>query len=214
MNLQSTIDIYAGGPGSGCNPEAGHCGRPSSADAYIDSYRQTFADAAGKFNKAVGDLGIVNSRMKSAASLEEKMVRKGRTDFSQVKDVAGFRVTVPSLKDLNEAVGRLKGQFEVTEEENKLDNPTGGFYRAYHLTAQVDGKPVELQVRTQNQSRLAKWMHDSVYKGSLKNDSVATNYASKLSDALYKIDKGGQGNMPDCPPVMKSNCFSMSMPYA
>lgn len=28
MNLQSTISIYGGGPGSGCNPEAGKCGRP------------------------------------------------------------------------------------------------------------------------------------------------------------------------------------------
>ena len=28
MNLQSYIEIYGGGPGSGCNPDAGHCGRP------------------------------------------------------------------------------------------------------------------------------------------------------------------------------------------
>jgi hypothetical protein len=29
MNLAVTISIYAGGPGSGCNPEVGKCGRPS-----------------------------------------------------------------------------------------------------------------------------------------------------------------------------------------
>lgn len=28
MNLAVTMEIYAGGPGSGCNPLAGHCGRP------------------------------------------------------------------------------------------------------------------------------------------------------------------------------------------
>lgn len=28
MNLKQTIDIYGGGPGSGCNPEVGKCGRP------------------------------------------------------------------------------------------------------------------------------------------------------------------------------------------
>jgi predicted ABC-type ATPase len=28
MNLAATIYIYSGGPGSGCNPEVGHCGRP------------------------------------------------------------------------------------------------------------------------------------------------------------------------------------------
>lgn len=31
MNLQSTISLYAGGPGSGCNPEKGKCGRPMGA---------------------------------------------------------------------------------------------------------------------------------------------------------------------------------------
>lgn len=29
MNLASTIEIYSGGPGSGCNPAVGKCGRPS-----------------------------------------------------------------------------------------------------------------------------------------------------------------------------------------
>lgn len=29
MNLAATITVYGGGPGSGCNPEVGKCGRPS-----------------------------------------------------------------------------------------------------------------------------------------------------------------------------------------
>ncbi len=29
MNLAATISLYGGGPGSGCNPEVGKCGRPS-----------------------------------------------------------------------------------------------------------------------------------------------------------------------------------------
>ncbi|SRR6266566_4596578 len=32
MNIRSTISIYGGGPGSGCNPEAGKCGRPRKKD--------------------------------------------------------------------------------------------------------------------------------------------------------------------------------------
>lgn len=31
MNLQTTLSIYAGGPGSGCNPDVGTCGRKSGA---------------------------------------------------------------------------------------------------------------------------------------------------------------------------------------
>lgn len=33
MNLASTI-VYAGGPGSGCNPEKGKCGRPRGVNVY------------------------------------------------------------------------------------------------------------------------------------------------------------------------------------
>lgn len=31
MNLQQTLDILAGGPGSGCNPDVGVCGRPAGS---------------------------------------------------------------------------------------------------------------------------------------------------------------------------------------
>ena len=30
MNLKTAIEIYGGGPGSGCNPDAGTCGRPTN----------------------------------------------------------------------------------------------------------------------------------------------------------------------------------------
>lgn len=48
MNLASTIYIYGGGPGSGCNPQAGECGRKSSGDAI---YHGTAVDAAQKILK-------------------------------------------------------------------------------------------------------------------------------------------------------------------
>ncbi len=32
MNLLQYVDIQAGGPGSGCNPEVGVCGRPSKGE--------------------------------------------------------------------------------------------------------------------------------------------------------------------------------------
>lgn len=215
MLLRSTITLYGGGPGSGCNPDVGKCGRPegSAAENYIKEYKPTFDKAQDMFKKAVGSLGDVQMRIKSPQSLEEKIGRKGYKDMSQVKDVVGLRVTVGSLKDLNEAVSRLKGQFTVTKEEDKVDNPTG-FYRAYHLDGLVDGKPIEMQVRTQNQSRVAKWAHNTIYKGALKSSEVALNYASKVSDVVHRIDQGMKNvSLPDCPPALSSNCFSMSLPY-
>lgn len=36
MNLHQTIDVFAGGPGSGCNPDKGHCGRPVGSKHEIE----------------------------------------------------------------------------------------------------------------------------------------------------------------------------------
>lgn len=33
MNLSQTIEIWGGGPGSGCNPQVGRCGRPQGTNA-------------------------------------------------------------------------------------------------------------------------------------------------------------------------------------
>ena len=210
MNLATVIELYAGGPGSGCNPEVGKCGRPAGAgqdvQKHIAAYQQMYPQVLQRFQQTVGGFGKVESRLKTADSLQEKLARKNTT-LDQVKDVVGLRVTVPSMGDLTKAVAALKGQFDIQEEDNKINNPTGGIYRAYHLIANIDGKPVEMQVRTENQSRLANWMHDTVYKGALKNSQVALDYAKKLSDHFNQIDMGSKfSKMPECPPGF-TNCF-------
>ncbi|MDE2439173.1 MAG: hypothetical protein KGN01_07340 [Patescibacteria group bacterium] len=43
MNLQTTLELYAGGPGSGCNPAAGKCGRAERASAsYIPVTKEKY----------------------------------------------------------------------------------------------------------------------------------------------------------------------------
>ncbi|SRR6266446_7293833 len=41
MNLALTIDLFCGGPGSGCNPEVGKCGRPSLGEYNISEKKFT-----------------------------------------------------------------------------------------------------------------------------------------------------------------------------
>lgn len=48
MNLASTISIYAGGPGSGCNPEVGKCGRKKGSGS---------GEKPGRDLKTLTDLG-------------------------------------------------------------------------------------------------------------------------------------------------------------
>lgn len=60
MNLVAAISIYAGGPGSGCNPDKGKCGRPSTGRVsnkkwrenpleFSDGYHSGFLRPGGKF---------------------------------------------------------------------------------------------------------------------------------------------------------------------
>jgi hypothetical protein len=52
MRLQATIQVYAiGGPGSGCNPEVGHCGRPPGSgktQEMLNFYHGTVLPSAKK----------------------------------------------------------------------------------------------------------------------------------------------------------------------
>jgi len=225
MNLASIIELYGGGPGSGCNPEVAspRCGRPAGAGGdtsgpskavhdYVESFQPVFQAAAQKFKQAVGNLGLVEGRLKSEASAQEKMDRKGYKSPNQMEDIAGLRVTVNSMQELTQAVAKIKQTFPVTWEEDKISNPTGGVYRAYHMTIEQDGKPVEAQVRTQNQSKVAIWMHNTIYKGELKNQKPALDYAKQISDYMHNLDMGGRiGSLPSCPPSVP--CFNENMPF-
>lgn len=44
MNQSSTIELYAGGPGSGCNPAAGTCGRKSGDRSWTSSDAKSLID--------------------------------------------------------------------------------------------------------------------------------------------------------------------------
>jgi hypothetical protein len=46
VNLATTITVFAGGPGSGCNPEVGHCGRPTEDAAPASEHFKAGSDTA------------------------------------------------------------------------------------------------------------------------------------------------------------------------
>lgn len=73
MNLAATLSLYAGGPGSGCNPAAGKCGRPSDVISDVNDIKDqhkataTLAERSGRVR--IKDLNTpVNERGKGHAS--------------------------------------------------------------------------------------------------------------------------------------------------
>jgi RNA:NAD 2'-phosphotransferase (TPT1/KptA family) len=83
MNLFSTIQLYAGGPGSGCNPEKGKCGRTvtmyhGTIEDFLPSIKQHGLDPA-KHARGVrgvyvtGNKGVARYYAKSGAMVSDKV---------------------------------------------------------------------------------------------------------------------------------------------
>lgn len=191
---------------------------PKEVHDHIASYHAVYKKAVEMFKRTVGEYGPLEGRMKSPESLHRKMLEKGKR-LEEVSDVVGLRVTTKHIEDAYQAVRDLqrvfcKGGQPECKADDLIQNPKG-YYRGFHIDAFVDGKKVELQVRTENQSRLAIWCHDIVYRGAFKDNPLVQRYMKKVSDAVFRMDKRLKAQLPPCPEVVakKVGCFSYQLPY-
>lgn len=78
MNLVALTELFFGGPGSGCNPSAGKCGRPkvrNSADViqHRQRLKQELQQVRSRLAKKRGETGYVRKKQRAAL----KIVREG-----------------------------------------------------------------------------------------------------------------------------------------
>jgi len=175
---------------------------PDEVAEHVDAYRPTLRKAMESLATAFPGVNVTG-RLKETASLVEKLQRKGK-DLGEIEDVAGTRLTFDSMADQQAAIARIRRKFTVTTEDDYLTRPKGGVYRSYHCILQVEGRPVELQVRTANQTRVADAMHDSLYKTSGRTPPPEMHgYFVQVSDYFACLDGGSEaaqcGQPPECP---------------
>ncbi len=126
-----------------------------------------------------------------------------------LRDIAGTRITVSALEEESEALklieqkygDRIIGRKDFLGKDYRNDG-----YRSIHVIIDVDGKPVEIQIRTPTQTRWADWTHETVYKGAYKSDPVATSYARDVGDWLHRQELGNcppPCEIPVCPGALK-----------
>jgi putative GTP pyrophosphokinase len=101
----------------------------------------------GRINLQFGP--IATARMKRTLSVIEKLRRSGPRGIklSQMQDIAGCRLTVTDIFDQEQHLVAITQMFERTKTIDRRTAPSHG-YRAVHVLASIDGKPVEIQVRT------------------------------------------------------------------
>lgn len=91
---------------------------------------------------------------KSTASIAEKL-RRESIRLSQMQDIAGCRVVVKTIAEQARLVQTLFEACPGATVVDRRNNPSNG-YRAVHIIARVEGKPIEIQVRTELQQMWAE----------------------------------------------------------
>jgi GTP pyrophosphokinase len=130
----------------------------------LEAFRQSIVAAL----KAQGIDAQVSGRPKHIYSIWKKMQGKS-LDFSQVFDVRALRVIVPEVADCYATLSWLHSNFQWVSEEfdDYIAKPKPNGYSSLHTVVfEGDGRPVEVQVRTQS-------MHDHAESG------VAAHWAYK-----------------------------------
>jgi GTP pyrophosphokinase len=108
---------------------------------------------------ASGITAEVTGRPKHLWSIYEKMVVRGK-EFDDLYDLVGIRVIVESEKDCWAALGSIHAIWSPVQGRFKdyINSPKFNLYQSLHTTViGLDGKPIEVQVRTHEMHRRAEY---------------------------------------------------------
>ncbi|MBS1175331.1 MAG: hypothetical protein H6R05_1462 [Burkholderiaceae bacterium] len=124
----------------------------------LDAYRQTFSKAYEFVMKSISNVPHLKPSgrdAKSTMAIIDKL-RRESIRLTQIQDIAGCRVVVKDIEAQEKLVQFLCYMFQLTSEniKDRRIYPSHG-YRAVHLIVFVDGKSIEIQVRTELQHQWA-----------------------------------------------------------
>lgn len=143
------------------------------------------------------------SRIKSAKSMKEKLVRKNlpvtvESALNEIHDAAGIRVICTFLDDIYWIVSMLKNQqdIKVVKEKDYIRNPKPNGYRSYHMILQVplhlenQIKMVycEIQIRTIAMDCWASLEHQLKYKKNILNERMIIGELKRCADEIASTD--------------------------
>jgi len=141
----------------------------------LDEFRRSFSGAYEEVVTAVRKatkLEPTGRPAKSTTSIVEKLKRETMR-LTQMQDIAGCRLVVQDIVKQDRVVGQLTAALPGAVVVDRRKEPSHG-YRAVHIIATAQGKPVEIQVRTELQHLWAQ-------------------LSEKLSDAFDPAIKYGGG---------------------
>jgi putative GTP pyrophosphokinase len=179
-------------------------GDPSDEDVtMLSAYRNSFFDAAKSVADTVREISglVVTARsLKTTLSIVAKLKRESVKQLSAMQDIGGCRVTVANLHEQNELTEKLLAVFPDAKLYDRVAKPSHG-YRAKHLVVKVEGRRIEIQVRTTLQNfwaLISESMADS--KGqNLKyglGESILLERLHKMAELFHRIESANMDGEP------------------
>ena len=149
-------------------------------------------------------ISSVTTRLKSTASITEKLNRRGlpvtlESVEKNLNDVAGVRVICSYQDDIYRIATALLGQDDVKliEKKDYIANPKPNGYRSLHLIITVPvffaqkrrRVKVAVQIRTIAMDFWASLEHQMKYKQELPNQEAIADELKNIADAIYDTDQ-------------------------
>ena len=140
----------------------------------------------------------VTTRVKRPHSIIRKAHARGISGdkvFEMIEDIAGMRIVVNNIKDIEPLIGELKDVPGLSLKGRELHEDPDG-YRALHIKAIYSLKfarvkhkvPCEIQVRSLMQDAWAILTHHDVYKNEASLPTLARGVSRHLSRVLNALD--------------------------
>ena len=169
-----------------------------SLDGKIEEREEFIADVVEKIKQIASKEGItaeIYGRPKHIYSIWKKMTSKRRS-FEELFDVRAVRVVVDNIAECYVVLGLVHAQWRHINHEfdDYIANPKENGYQSLHTAVYgPHGKPVEIQIRTQQMHEFAEfgvaahWRYKEA-NGSNSNIQSGVDSLRKLLDASQNAD--------------------------
>lgn len=137
----------------------------------------------------------VTQRLKRRQTIIGKLAREPKMQVTQMQDIGGVRVRLPSLDHVHAVSRRLRKTWTIVRVRDYIAEPKRSGYRALHLIVRRDGYPIEVQLRTRLQDAWANQVEEdgTVLGVGLKFGAGSADihaYYVAVSEAFALLDRG------------------------